>query len=123
MLRSVKRSLEKYRRAIDEDPVLREIDGIVRESGVFDRLLSPSEMVEPRSESSAPLTAWNSGFLEGRLPKAMREANRALKKSANCLSLALRSDGRFLFLGDLEKEEIERVVQDLKNEEKPSLRS
>jgi len=55
-----------------------------------------------------------------RLPEVVREANDSLREAANRLGLAFHEDNRFLFWGDLEKQEIEEVVKELTIKERKS---
>lgn len=50
---------------------------------------------------------------EGELSEIVKKANKSLRKAANRLSISFRQDDNILFLGDLEKHEIECVVSDL----------
>lgn len=50
---------------------------------------------------------------DGELSEIVKKANKSLRKAANRLSVAFRQDDNILFLGDLEKREIESVVKDL----------
>ena len=51
---------------------------------------------------------------EDKLPDSTIQANHSLRAAANHFSLSFHEDNRILFLGDLEKYEINQVVNKLK---------
>jgi hypothetical protein len=56
------------------------------------------------------------------MPESLKAAERFLRGVLNRISLAFYEDNRFLFLGDLEREEIGYVIDDLKQKGKTFFR-
>jgi len=112
-LRKVTRAVEDFRRALESDPRLQDIYASVNREGEFEDTFGgtfdeghPSD--NQRAQASSVST-------EGKLPPLVRKANESLKNAANHISLAFCEDNRLLFMGDLERPEIKRVVADLVN--------
>jgi len=112
---AVRRALHLFDKAKESSEELALLHDIAQDQErVFAPYLDSTDgaWVEPAEQHEG---FWGSApRLVGRaLPKAVREANEALRVAANRLSLALCHGHDVLFLGDLEKQEIEQVVDKL----------
>lgn len=109
-LATVRKAISDFERALQEDEELRQLHERVQRSGVVERYLrnEPAERpFEERETGSEPMAP------PCELPEIVVRANNSLRAAANHMSLALYEDNRFLFLGDLEKEELKQVVAEL----------
>jgi len=117
----IRRALEDFNRALEEDPVLREIYRKIGDSGVVDPYLQEgeqdSELLAEYEEVEAEVF-----YRPGELPGSVKKAIVSLGKAANHLSLAFVEADEFLFLGDLEKREIRQVVTDLSEKSRKRFR-
>lgn len=113
--KAVQRAIAKYDEALEKDRTLRRITSQIGERGE----LYPSDESEGWLESPTfedRVWADDSQLFPDRgedLPASTVEANDALRKAANRLSLAFHQDNRLLFMGDLETREIGNVVGNL----------
>lgn len=138
--RAVRKAIEDFEKALKEDPLLKEIVDTLyarqelSESSALDQggHLKPLTDYEKQkdAENSAVDRCGHAKFFTSQeykrllrtepIPECTRKANNSLRKAANHFSLAFRLnsaqcwEGDLLFLGDLEKCEINKVVQYLK---------
>lgn len=111
-LSAVRRALEDFERAMEEDEITRQLYERVARAEV------PEEYSGKRWSSEEPIP-WANANVEGRLesrgklPDVVRRANRSLRQAANHMGLALFEDSRFLFLGDLDSFEISEIADHL----------
>jgi len=114
-LSNVRKALVDFEIAIAEDKESQRLHDFVREEGIFKAYLENGE--ESRTERQPREREHPTLKIERRkLPPIVEKANDSLKKAANDLSLAFFGDNRLLFLGDLEKHEIEKTVDYLRKE-------
>jgi len=115
-LKVIKKAIKDFNVAVEENESLRRILENISERGEVSRYLETEEReVEVPSggksnESSDSLTCPS---VRNPLPRSVCKANASLRKAANHLSLALHEDNKFLFMGDLEEQEISKVVSTL----------
>ncbi len=116
---SVRNAIEAFERAKEEDETLRQIETeIVKRRLVYPYLEGRGTWERREWEGpSSNRDPWRPIELARDLPPAVAEANEALRRAANRLSLAFASKGRFLFLGDLEPHEIQQVAEKLADRE------
>lgn len=116
ILGSVKKALGKFDEAIKQDDILKKIYDSLDEKGVLKPYLSENEAVKLGDSVSSDLQS--SPMKRYSIPDVTEEANKALRSVANRLSLGFRVDSQLLFLGDLESNEINSVVDDLEAEQR-----
>lgn len=110
-LASVRRAIEDFNIAMEEDEEIGKAYRRLQESKTFGRYLQ-NEGIEPAIEPG-PMDNLEPIAKRKKVPEIVKRANESLKRAANHLSLALFEDNRFLFLGDAESYEIRRIVEDL----------
>jgi len=119
----VKIAIDSFNRAKEKDQRLAEIYAVIGDSKIIDCYLDGADRgfgnlqrnSEKMSEGEGADVKKYSSNLKSEEENNLRisllkKANKALKKAANHFSLALRSDRGFLFMGDLEGNEIKQVV-------------
>ena len=116
-LADVRRALNDFKRALEEDETTSRLYKRVEEEGLFQDYLRQKGEKSDFPENRGRFTRAHSNKEEKRrrLPKAVEKANKSLRKAANHLGLALFEDNRLLFLGDTEKFEIKQIVIDLRS--------
>jgi len=121
---SVRNAIRKFHQALEIHPELREIyDGIQSDSFFKHFFKEDYEGVDETEEFEEDdlhedeIDYYNmENDLETcnrELPYEIKLANESLRGVANRLSLCFYEDNRFLFLGDTEKHEIKKIVNDL----------
>lgn len=106
----VKRAVEDFEIAMEEDAEIKVLYTYVKEEGLFRKYFKEDE-IDIRSTNNRR----NVGALyeKRKLSAAVKKANKSLREAANHLSLAMLEDNRFLFLGDTENTDINQIVYDL----------
>ncbi len=115
-LRPIATAVEAFDEATEADERLRGIVEAVGESGEARPYVSEEEYEGElpaageyhQRDRATPSAVWRE-----ELSEPIQKANDALRKAANHLSLALHEDNRVLFMGDLERHQIRRVVSQL----------
>ena len=113
ILSSVKQAIEKFNNAKEEDKVLGEIYDSLNDSGVIKSYLNNENF-----EIDSNLDQLEVIVKREDIPDSTKEANKGLRKIANRISLGFRSDSKLLFLGDMEANEINQVISELRKEER-----
>ncbi|WP_146192147.1 hypothetical protein [Oceanotoga teriensis] len=100
---------------MEEDKKLKELYERVKSEGLFRKYFEESQrkFTEERDHSKNVNELVKKEYEKKKLPDIFKRANDSLKKVANHLSLTLLGDGGLLFLGDLEHQEIKKVIGDL----------
>lgn len=111
-LSAVRRALEDFKRAMEEDEKTRYLYERVADAGVSEEYLEDHEGIEKLGEKE-DLEISQEPEWRSELPEVVTKANESLRKAANHMGLALFEDNRLLFLGDLEDFEIREVVHSL----------
>lgn len=106
----ISKALKDFKKALKEDKELEELYKRVRHERLFDKI---NRRERSRHEPDRTDRAGVERQTGHRLPKATEDANDSLREAANDLSLAFFEDNRLLFLGDLEKDQIKSVVENL----------
>lgn len=109
----IKRALEDFEEAMEEDEETKQLYDHVREEGIFRVYLG--EQGEKGEFEEYNERGIREEYERRELPEVVKNANKSLREAANHLSLALFEDNRFLFLGDTENFEIRQIVDDLKS--------
>jgi hypothetical protein len=110
---TVRKAIENFNKAMEEDKTLKELYERVKSEGLFRKISEEGEENYLR-EKDNPKDI-NKPVKKGTLPDIVKEANTSLRRAANHLSLALLGGYGLLFLGDLEKSEIKKVISDLQS--------
>lgn len=110
----IQRALESFRKALEEDEILRQQYDEVRESGLVEPYLDgTATMCEPADDAEEDAGDYRRDLREYRaeeLPQSVKAANEGLRRAANHLSIALAQCDNILFMGDLENSDIPQVV-------------
>lgn len=118
-LATVRKALTDFESALKEDDKLRELYQRVIRNGVVERYL-----LNDSDEVSCPIEERGTGAKPPgpprELPEIVIRANDSLRAAANHMSLALYEDNRFLFLGDLEEQELRHVATELARKRRTS---
>ena len=111
-LKVVNTAIEDFNNALKEDDALKSIIDRIGERGEMQPYLS-DEVGRNRGIDQENIR--NLPYLEeiDNLSESIQKANNSLRAAANHLSLAFYEDSKFLFMGDLENYEIEKVVDAL----------
>jgi hypothetical protein len=99
---------------MEADEKIKELYQRVEKEGLF-RAYFEQEQRSYSGERDDPSELVNNEYKEKKLPDVVKKANDSLRKAANHLSLALFEHNGLLFLGDLEKSEIRKVVNYLES--------
>lgn len=106
----IRRAIDLFSRAVDEDPETKELYERVRDEGMFDTTQFEGEGLQRYRENDS-LHLVDRQLEERQLPQVVREASSAIRRAANDFSIALRNVGNsFVFMGDLEVENLPDVV-------------
>lgn len=116
LLVSVQNAITDFNNALDQDDILKGIYNSLPEKGILESYLSDNEMAEMDAFRNDELQLFPTKRDD--IPDATKKANASLRGVANRLSLAFRMDSNLLFLGDLESNEINAVVDNLKEEQR-----
>lgn len=114
ILMVVRKALKAFRKALEEDDEIRRLYRRVKRENIFDLLYEGGGFQKKEFFSEKRYYYRKTG--REKLPEVVREANKALRRAANHLSLVLLEDNIFLFLGDIEGFEIKQIVKDLISE-------
>ena len=121
ILSPIRRAIEDFKRALDEDEETKRLYDYVKEEGTFRAYLREqsenSEHKQTRIHNDSYVAL---NWKKRRLPEVVRRANDSLLEASNHLSLVLFEDNRLLFMGDAESFEIRQVVNDLKTKGRTS---
>jgi ribonuclease BN (tRNA processing enzyme) len=112
----IQKAINEFNIAIEEDERLKELYERVKSEGLFRRYFEEGLQKyskENDNERENTHVSMNSEYKEKELPSVVKKANDSLRKAANHLSLALLGGDGLLFLGDLESQEIKKVIGDL----------
>lgn len=112
----IKKAINDFNKAMEEDKRLNELYERVKSEGLFRRYFEEGLQKYPKendNERENTHVSMNSEYKEKELPAVVKNANKSLRKAANHLSLALLGGDGLLFLGDLESQEIKKVIGDL----------
>jgi len=110
VVKSVQKALELFERACKEDVDTATIYKKVSESHLLDPYLEEANGVEVKGlQADHPQVAYE----RKSIPRVVKEADDALRKAANRISLAFREGGAFLFMGDTESNEINAIAKEL----------
>lgn len=115
ILVSVKKALDAFNKAKSEDEVLKKIYEELEDSSVLRAYLVNDDPEEININRENDHIQWLD-IERNNIPTITKNANEALRGVANRLSLAFRADSQLLFLGDMEANEINQVVEDLEND-------
>lgn len=115
----VEKAMRDFEIALEEDEELQHLYQKVRQEETVWKYFRDEPNTEVRQESNfTSLEVTNRHQLSLRtkrnLPASVTKANKSLKNAANHFSLSLFEDNRFLFLGDAENFEIERIISELR---------
>jgi ribonuclease BN (tRNA processing enzyme) len=117
----IRTAITDFENAAKEDESLRRIREKIGESGEIQPYLGTDEGGGERSgcgdRDDREMDFQPFLHEQREIPKSVSKANDSLRHAANHLSLAFHQDNRFLFLGDLEKHEIVKVVDYLLKED------
>jgi hypothetical protein len=109
---AVKKAIIDSESALEGDPELRRLYEELQNSAAVEPYIREGVEEVPYGRGERAPVAVPS--VEPRtLPQVVVRANNSLRRAANHMSLALYEDNRFLFLGDLEEQELERVSAEL----------
>jgi len=115
-IKVIRKAIDDFDAAIEEDPGLRDIYEGIQEGGILRSYLGEQEGERTfESHSEMPEITERKPRLQ-ELPAITIRANESLRAAANHFSLAFREDNHLLFLGDLEKHELKQVVAGLSAE-------
>jgi len=104
----IRRALQDFERALEEDKETRRLYDLIREEGLLVYLEGgESEINEYTDRQTFPIRK------ERKLPPIVKKANKSLADAANHMSLVLCEDNRFLFWGDVEGFEIKQIADEL----------
>jgi len=120
-LRTIRRSIEDFDKAMEEDAIIRELyQRMSNDSLIDDYLDDTSSNDNPGSgrhddvaRVEQEIEIYPKSFRRAQLPKLVAKANESIREAANHLAVIASQDNRLLFFGDAEKLEISRVVNDL----------
>lgn len=116
ILPSVEKALEKFSQALQQDKILGRIYRALDDEGDLENYLSQENIFGSENIINSEIPSLPEEPRD--IPDITKEANKALRKVANRLSLAFRIDSQLLFLGDLESREIDKVIGYLEREER-----
>ncbi len=116
-------AIDSFNKAKEKDQRLAEIYAAIKDGNIIDCYLDGTDMgfknlqrnfekmdKGERSDVKKNLSNLESEEENNLRISLLKKANKALRKAANHFSLALYSDRGFLFMGDLEGDEIKQVV-------------
>jgi len=110
----IRQAINDFNIAMEADEKIKELYQRVEKEGLF-RAYFEQEQRSYSGERDDPSKLVNNEYKEKKLPDVVKKANDSLRKAANHLSLALFEHNGLLFLGDLEKSEIRKVVNYLES--------
>jgi beta-lactamase superfamily II metal-dependent hydrolase len=111
----VKKAITVFHNALEEDDDLRKLYDIVSKSESYHNYFGEKIKINPIKNQ---LEKKELKFLNKDIPEIVKNANKHLRSAANYFSLALNEDNRFLFLGDIDNNEINKVIDTLINIER-----
>lgn len=119
----IRHALDMFNRAVDQDPQTRELYERVEHEGMFERVqVEGAGVLHPATDNhraAAQRADWRdedeaedgNDQEERELPQVVRDASEALRHAANDFSIAARNvRNSFVFMGDLEEDELPDVV-------------
>jgi hypothetical protein len=110
----VRQALKDFDDAMKEDEITRKLYDLVKREDIFRDYFGEGEGCEKQKDYKAE--NMNQGFLRReKFPKKLKMANKSLRSAANHISLAFFEDNRFLFLGDAEGQELEKMIAQLES--------
>jgi len=116
-LSAVRRALEDFKKALEEDKITRQLYERVAQSGVFEEYFEDHWSTEESIQQSDTYVHQRPEY-RTKLPKVAIRANKSLREAANHMGLALCRDNQVLFFGDLEDFEISEVVNHLRSKKR-----
>lgn len=120
-LRIIRRALEDFKKAKEEDWEIAQFYELVVKEGHFKAYIGDrGEKNDFKEYKGMDFEEYkgmdlNPEYKKRELPQVVKRANKSLITAANHLSLALFEDNRFLFLGDVENSEIKDIGDELKS--------
>jgi len=109
----IKRAIEDFHNAMEQDIEARRLYEYVKDEGIFRKYIK-EEAYKKEVETYRDIDLPREKEQKRELSKSVKKANNSLKKAANHLSLAFFEDNRFLFLGDAKNQEVKQIVDCLK---------
>lgn len=100
------------RRAIDDFEKARKVDRVLDDFYTQVQEKNDDSFFQYKEFAQSPPRIMEQKTLS-QLPELVQKANKSLRDAANRLSIAFRQDDNVLFLGDLESDEIKKVVSAL----------
>ena len=117
-LSAVRRALEDFEKALEEDEITRRLYERVEQAGVPEQYSGGDGTYGKLSALEIPCADQLES--RGKLPTIVRKANRSLKNAANHMGLALFEDSQLLFLGDLGGFEVREIVKHSRSQRRRS---
>lgn len=113
-LKVIEKAIHDFEEAKGSDEELRRLYDAIGETGKAQPYLNEDEAGETKCQPANDFRVRRTPVATRDLSDIVVRANRSLRDAANHFSLALHEDNRLLFMGDLERREIPKVVSDLK---------
>lgn len=110
----IRQAIIDFNEAMEADEKIKELYHRVEKEDLFRGYFEEGQR-SYSGERDDPSKLVNNEYKEKELPDVVKKANDSLRKAANHLSLALFEYNGLLFLGDLEKSEIRKVVNYLES--------